>query len=263
MDMTVLQLFMTIEHRVTVRLRPDAMGDCQLALGESMLSEMDTLKLYLMVMSRTSRLVIFTSIWDLLNPAVPYPDFGHPMLDKLVLDKMTLNVSFDPDSVVAPPDINDTEYPTGLQDLTVVFRAEEQRRVPVESSQSPSSSLSRGEGEEDDDDDLGASTLKDIKAHMDVVIAGFGFFLDEVRHTLVNVCDLNPTWIGADPSASPTAWEGVIRDKIKQDVHDRRPDLDAEELEALLESNLRFLSLEEYEQELGTYEFRIETAEDV
>lgn len=244
-----------------MRLRANAVGQRTLAFGEHLGPE-DALTMYFQVMRRVSRLIMFPPMWDLLAPNMRYHDFGHPMLDKLVLNKFVLNVSFDPTSLSAPPDIVDTEYPTGTQALVVIFRARPTSPpthvIASSDMASVASSLTPSPSSEEPE-----ITLADIRAHMDALLAGFGFFMDDIQHTLINIGDLNPAWIGANPAAPPHAWEDVIRHKIRGDVRARRPDLAPAELEALLNRNLRFRSLEAYEREVGADEFRIETVEDV
>ncbi|GMK57451.1 hypothetical protein CspeluHIS016_0402850 [Cutaneotrichosporon spelunceum] len=213
-------------------------------------------------MRRTQRHVMFTPLWDLLAPQRRYPDAGHPLLDKLVLEKCVINVTFDPSSLHGPPDIVDTEYPTGTQALVVIFLA---RPMPPRGALNPNSVIAMGQSNATPGLTIGELevTLEDLRANMDAVLEGFGFYLDDIQHTLVNIGDLNPTWIGANPATPPHTWEDVIRHKIRGDVRARRPDLSPDELEALLARNLRFRTLEEYEREVGTREFRIETLEHV
>ncbi len=259
-DRTAALVLAVLEHRVTLRLRANPVGQRTLALGQHLGFE-DAMQMYLQVMRHVSRLVMFVPMWDLLAPHMRYHDFGHPMLDKLVLNKFVLNVWFDPASLSAPPDIVDTEYPTGTQALVVIFRARPSTPpstlcVDLDIA-SVSSSLTPSPASEEPD-----ITLADLRDHMDAVLGGFGFYLDEIQHTLVNIGDLNPAWLGANPAAPPHAWEDVIRHKIRGDVQARRPDLGPAELESLLDRNLRFRTLKEYEREVGTGQFRIETVED-
>ncbi|BEI80796.1 hypothetical protein CcaverHIS002_0113250 [Cutaneotrichosporon cavernicola] len=260
-DKPAALIFALLEQRVTVRLRANPAGQRMLTPGQH-LSADEALFAYFQVMRRTARHVMFTPLWDLLAPQRRYPDFGHPMLDKLILDKCVINITFDPNSLCGPPDIVDTEYPTGTQALVVIFRA-----LPTPPRDTLNASLAMASGSSvmapSPMSDESVVTLEDLRANIDAVLEGFGFYLDDIPHTLVNIGDLNPEWIGANPAAPQHTCEDVIRHKIRADVRARRPDLPLSELEALLDRNLRFRTLEEYEREIGTREFRIETVEHV
>lgn len=206
-----------------------------MASGSALPADFDVVKLYSLVVENVHTAVMFCDLWDTVHPALQHPDVSHPSLtqSKQRLRRVVLNLSFDPDALYIPPDINDAEYPLSVQEVVLVFRAKPGHR--------PRGAV-RAERDE-------------IARYISILFETIGFYLLDMAHTIVNVSDLNPAWGGDD-------WPALIREKVRRDLALRTSD-GGEAPEDILDRQLRFLTLDEFRDEVGEEQFRIETVDEL
>jgi hypothetical protein len=219
-------IFQLIGHPITLRLRRDDTG----------VAPQTTSCAQHLVVENVDTAVVFCDLWDTLHPALQHPDVSHPSPTKQRLRRVVLNASFDPDALFIPPDLIDAEYPLSVQEVVLLFRATPGHR--------PRGGMRAKPGE--------------ISRYLDILFETIGFYLPGMAHTIVNVSDLNPAWVGGEE----VNWAKLIREKIRRDLALRSPNAE-EAPEDILARQLRFLTLDEYQQEVGEEQFRIETVEDL
>lgn len=211
-----------------------------MAAGAALPADFDAVKIYSLAISHVKMVVLFCDLWDTLHPALQCPDVSHPSItqSRQVLRRIVINAHFDPDLLAIPPDINDAEYPLSVNEIVFVFRAKTGYRP-------------RG---------FVRATHEEIARYMEILFETMGFYLQDMHHTFVNITDLNSQWMGAAEGETLSAkdMEHRIRSTIRKDLalRDESPD-------EILDRQLRFLTLDEYRQEVGAERFRIETMEDV
>lgn len=207
-----------------------------MANGATLPHDFDVVKLYSLVVDNVGTVVMFCDLWDTVHPALQHPDVLHPSLtqSKQQLRRVVLNLRFDPDELYVPPDINDAEYPLSVREVVLIFRATPGHRP-------------RGAVRAEPDD---------IARYLDILFETMGFYLPEMAHTLVNVGDLSPGWVDVDD------WAALIRERIRRDLALRSPDAN-ESPDDIIERQLRFLTLDEFRDEVGEERFRIETIEEL
>lgn len=234
-------MFQLIGHPITLRMRRDDTGIApQMAKGAEFPADFDVIKLYTLVVGNVHTAVMFCDLWDPVHPALQHPDVSHPSLTqtKQVLNRVVLNLYFDPDQLLVPPDINDAEYPLSVKEVVAVFRAKAGHR--------PRGAM--------------RASRDQVQNFLDILLETIGFYLMDMRHTLVNVADLSHKWVAEEEQ--PVHWESRLRGKIRKDLSLRSVE-GGETPDEILDRQLRFLTLDEFRREVGDHQFRIETVEEL